>query len=312
MKKMTLSFVSLLCLAVLMSFALPAKKKKKVAAPENYVYVPSGNLLETIEGNEKKEARKTQMKGYFMSSTEVSHLDYKEFLVDLEKNDKAGLEIAKIQTKRWNDVGDGNNEPFVQTYSSHLAYENYPVVNVSKAAAELYCKWLTQKWNAQAEKPKGMENMELEFRLPMKDEWVYAAKGGHDLAPFPWGGYYIRNAKGCALANYKVVDETKIKFNRETGEYEILDRGNQMGMVGNLNDGAHITAPVTSYHPNDYGLYNMSGNVSEMLAESGTKGGSWGSTAYYLMIDAEDEFPNLNGAASPFIGFRPVAIIKSK
>ena len=55
----------------------------------------------------------------------------------------------------------------------------------------------------------------------------------------PWGGYYVRNSKGCLLANFKP------------------GRGNYR------EDGGEHTVPIDSYFPNDFGLYNMAGNVSE-------------------------------------------------
>jgi hypothetical protein len=60
---------------------------------------------------------------------------------------------------------------------------------------------------------------------------------------------------------------------------------------------------VTQYSPNPLGLYNLSGNAAEMLLEKGsTKGGSWGSSGYYVRIDAEDEFEGFE--SSPYVGFR--------
>lgn len=309
MKKLTLSIVGLLGLAILMSFTFP-NKKKKIPAPENFSYIPSGHYI-TYE-NEKE--KKVSLPGFFMSNGEVTNLQYKEFLADLGKEGRTeDLEKARIQKEKWvTEDSYSYSEPLVKTYHSHPAYDNYPVVNISKAGAELYCQWLTKKWKENTDRPKGTKDLELEFRLPKHNEWVYAAKGGHDLAPFPWGGYYVRNAKGCLLANYRRVDETKIKYNHEKKEYEVLQKGNRMGRAGELNDVSYFTSPVISYHPNDFGLYNMSGNVSEMLLEGGTKGGSWGSSGYYIQIDAEEEFPNLKGEASRYVGFRPVAIAKIK
>ena len=64
------------------------------------------------------------------------------------------------------------------------------------------------------------------------------------------------------------------------------------------------TAPVATYYPNDYGLFNMSGNVAEMLSEPGqTKGGSWRSSGYYIQIEVEDEYAGWE-KPNPMIGFR--------
>ena len=74
-------------------------------------------------------------------------------------------------------------------------------------------------------------------------------------------------------------------------------------------DGLLITGPVNSYHPNGYGVYCMSGNVAEMIADSNiTKGGSWGSNhPYYLQIASYET----HKGASPYIGFRFVAITEN-
>jgi gliding motility-associated lipoprotein GldK len=86
---------------------------------------------------------------------------------------------------------------------------------------------------------KNKKAMESDFRLPTEAEWEYAARGGRTQSMFPWGNYYLRNKKGCLLANFKP------------------GRGNY------VEDGGFYTVRADAYWPNDFGLYNMAGNVSE-------------------------------------------------
>ena len=143
------------------------------------------------------------------------------------------------------DFAYSYNEPFTRNYFWHPAFDDYPVVGINWKAANAFCFWRTQIWNSYRAAETGEVNTE-DFRLPTEHEWEYAARGGHEHAPFPWGGYYVRNAKGCLLANFKP------------------GRGNYP------EDGGFYTVKADAYFPNDYGLYNMAGNVSE-----------WTSSAFY-------------------------------
>jgi len=146
-------------------------------------------------------------------------------------------------TLSWmHDYAYSFNEPYTNDYYSHTAYDDYPVVGISWKQAVAFTKWRTQQMNKflRANNQQGTPD----YRLPTESEWEYAARGGQDLSPYPWGGPYTRNNKGCFLANFKPL------------------RGNYVA------DGALKTVKVASYNPNGYGLYDMSGNVAEWTSNA--------------------------------------------
>ncbi len=114
------------------------------------------------------------------------------------------------------------------------------------------------------------------YRLPTETEWEYAALGLSEIRDFnlyrgrkkyPWDGQYTRSSKrkirGDQLANFK------------------QGKGDYGGIAGWSDDGADITNAVKSYDPNDFGLYDMAGNVAEWVAD-----------VYRPIID--DEFNDFN------------------
>jgi formylglycine-generating enzyme required for sulfatase activity len=139
--------------------------------------------------------------------------------------------------------------------------------------------------------------------IPDEKEWIDAARGGLELSPYPWGGPYIRNSKGCALANYRYVPESFSTRNRE-GEWQITFPEGRHDMYGADQDGMMASASVDSYNPNGFGLFNMAGNVREMIAEPGlTKGGGWKSEQHFLQNNSREEW---NEKPSAQVAFRVV------
>ena len=134
------------------------------------------------------------------------------------------------------------NEPMTQMYFWHPVYDHYPVVGVSWKQATAFCIWRTHLMNDfRSSRGKVIVN---DFRLPTEAEWEYASRGNFDQSPYPWGGPYIRNRRGCFLGNFKPL------------------RGNY------VDDGGMHTIVVAHYWPNGFGLYDMAGNVSEWTANS--------------------------------------------
>jgi len=271
--------VAILMLCASLNFpGLVSKKNKKI---NQFVFVPSGQLLH------QEETKSIQH--FFMTSTEVSNAAYRLFLEDLEQKKKTSVLVtAAVQSEAWSKVV-ASAGPLEANYFIHPAYNEYPVVNISYEGALAYCAWMEDKL-------KSILDVEgLTVRLPSELEWIYAARGGVVQAPYPWGGYYVRNAKGCALANFTPSDEKN----------EVKNSGDNTSPV--KEDGALFTAPIASYFPNNYGLYNMSGNVAEMISEPGeAMGGSWNSTYQHVQVDSKSNYQE----PRPTLGFRPLVSIK--
>lgn len=126
------------------------------------------------------------------------------------------------------------NEPYISYYYQHPAYKDYPVVGMSLEQAKAYANWLTEIFALKD------DDVEIEFSIPTKVEWMRAARGER-ASVYPWGGPYMRNSKGLYLANFKTIDASSEHYNTSTEEYEIRNQGL------NQNDGGFITTPVGSY-----------------------------------------------------------------
>jgi len=305
-----------------------------------FVMGGSGDQDVTFDYNNVR-SRKT-IASFYMDETEVSNQDWLDYLHWIKRNFPTDYEAyynALPDTLVWRSELS-YNEPYVDNYLRHPAYQDYPVVGVTWDQAQDYCAWRTDAANEKILQDKGllltgkqkatakggtaaagaggaaapttpfntdmylngqyrgtgvdgkkmipdlnatlqangtapankkpirpaiMEDGILKpaYRLPTEAEWEYAAlslsgntqyENINDGKIYPWNGLGVRSPKkgtrGLILANFK----------RAQGDYA--------GVGGYLNDKALITAPVRSYPPNDFGLYNMAGNVSEWVQDT--------------------------------------------
>lgn len=193
----------------------------------------------------------------------------------------------EVDSAQWNNV---NGNALVRHYHRHPAYAQYPAVNISYEAAQAYCQWLTTAYNISPKR----NFRKVQFHLPTEEEWIKAAEGGRSQAMFPWGNFYLRNSKGQFLCNFKHISDANV-YADSLGQPVVAQP-----MKG-VNDRAIYTATVKSFEPNDFGMYNACGNVSEMVAEKAfTKGGSWNSYGAYVQIRSKETYKG----PSPQVGFR--------
>jgi formylglycine-generating enzyme len=265
MKKLTV-------LTTLLSFSLiswynpqPISKKLKKILGQNWAFIPAGNA--------KLDENTQNVEDFYILRTEISNLDYLTFLESIEDKKSIQYKTALPDTTVWKNNNTAFNDSYMTQYFRYPGFREYPVVGISHENALLYCKWLENKINSQLE-----GDMRVVVKLPSESEWVRAARGNNHEQIYAFEGTDLKNKKGSPLANYKK-------------EKPIISAG----MI--------ITTGIKSYRPNEFGIYQMSGNLAEMLDEpKKVKGGSWNMPADALKIDESEivNYPANN------VGFRPI------
>ncbi|TSD63984.1 SUMF1/EgtB/PvdOfamily nonheme iron enzyme [Inquilinus sp. KBS0705] len=303
---------------------------------EGGTFVLGGSADQDVTYEYNNVRRRVTVPSFYMDETEVSNQDWLDYLHWINITFPTDGELyynALPDTLVWRSPLS-YNEPYVENYLRHPAFQDYPVVGVTWEQAQEYCSWRTDRtnenilretgrlttWkdassgkngaaanaakvpfntdiylngqirgagidgkkmlpnlspgapgaagtgkNGKSVRPVRMEDGILKqgYRLPSEAEWEYAAlalagntqfENINDGRVYPWNGLGVRSpnkkTRGLILANFK------------------RGAGDNAGVGGGLNDKAIITAPVRSYEPNDFGLYNMAGNVNEWVADT--------------------------------------------
>jgi gliding motility-associated lipoprotein GldK len=280
--------------------------------PYGMVLVPSGSFMMGQADEDASRSgisfnKRVTVAAFYMDDTEITNHEYRQFTSALLKDSVSVLGEDKIFTEYypdttvWNsDFTYHNGDPMTEYYFSSPAFDLYPVVGVSWDASKYFCLWRSKMMN-DFRKKQGLYILPR-FELPSESEWEWAARGGRAASKYPWGNPYVANSVGCLQANFKP----------HRGNYDA--------------DGYSYTSPANAFEPNDYGLYNMAGNVAEWCEDAYadnasavtwdlntvnkdadeprkvTRGGSWKDIAYYL--ETGTRAYELQSKKRSYIGFR--------
>ncbi len=307
---------------------------KKNSEPINCAFIPMGTF--NFNGNT------TSIQAFFAQETEVTNIQWMLFLNYLidNKNEnelqecipddkdwgyKMSHETDEYQAKfdkKYRRISDliPFSKKFIRVNKlkeiTLTSFAVQPIVGISYKAAQLYAGWLTRIY--------GANNA---FRIPTEAEWEIMARGGLKYSPFPWGGPYTRNSSGAYLANFLTSDlyyelspdftnqsmsyiKNHTKYNTDSLEnYYSIKYHNKQNLIHTPLDTSLKylpikLLPIAYYPPNNYGIYNASGNAAEMVYNKNyTRGGSWASPAYYIQVDKKEKW---NKKPSDCVGFRLV------
>ena len=203
----------------------------------------------------------TLRKNLFMPDNERFYrrpqVDSRKLIYQYSNDDNTTIAICVYpDTLQW--VKENNQlylDPFTFMYFWHPAYDNYPVVGISWDQANAYCHWKTEQLKNKI--PTDKIHFKIpQFRLPTELEWEFAATGSNTSFPdyvnaYPWDSQSLNDEKGIPYSNSGIVKDINSVLLKQYSDDKFL-----------------TTSIVKYYKQNDFGLYDMGGNVAEWVNDT--------------------------------------------
>lgn len=261
------------------------------SSKEGMVWIPEGTFM---MGADNKQAspdeypkHKVTVSGFWMDVTEVTNAQFAKFV------NETGYKTTAEKDVDWNEIKK-QVEPGTPRPPDSMLKAASLVFKPTKVEVNLndYSQWWEWKRGADWKHPegpksniKGKEHYPVVHiswddavayckwagkRLPTEAEWEFAARGGLQNATYSWGNQLLENGK--------------LKANYWQGQFPYRNE---------MNDGFYKSAPVKSFPPNGYGLYDIAGNVWEWCAD-------WYHHEYYQKINSSNGILNPKGPEKSF------------
>lgn len=226
---------------------------------------------------------------FFYDEGEIRNSDWREYIFDLRDMHGEDSNIylhALPDTQIW-QVNESNKAVLKNTYFWHPSYNNHPVVGISHQQAKAYCAWRTKA----VEKMMLGLNMEItkkfEYRLPTRTEWELVAGAGY------------------SKSKLKQVQKHKNKYGENARFHNMRYKEESED-----NNDESSPCPTINYLPNKFCIYNIYGNIAEMVSDPGIAMG--GSYRHYYQDIVPTNKPVTYEGAQDWVGFRCVCEINAE